>query len=242
MPESVTAAIINFHFAHNFGAVLQAVALRHQLESLGCSTQVIDYRPRAHAQVYAPLPNPIISAIWRYRGAAAVGAPPTTAVHLAARHAARALSEWPQVNRRRRRLRQFRAYAREHLNLTQSYRSLASLRRDPPDADIYIAGSDQIWNPGVTGGLDPAYFLCFGAENVIRAAYAVSCPSLDVGRFRDDLRRLSCRLAPISLREKHSRLELSAALGREITVCPDPTLFVEADEWLRFSDPVQPVS
>lgn len=43
-----------------------------------------------------------------------------------------------------------------------------------PDCDMYIAGSDQIWNPRLTHGLDDVYLLNFptGAKKL---AYSASC-------------------------------------------------------------------
>ncbi len=36
--------IVTFHCAYNFGSVLQAWALKHQLESMGHTVCVVDYR------------------------------------------------------------------------------------------------------------------------------------------------------------------------------------------------------
>ena len=48
------------------------------------------------------------------------------------------------------------------------------MRNDPPIADIYLAGSDQIWNPTFRNGTDPAYYLDFGPENVQRKSFSAS--------------------------------------------------------------------
>ena len=36
----------------------------------------------------------------------------------------------------------------------------------PPLADLYIAGSDQIWNSNYNNGRDPAFYLDFGSINI----------------------------------------------------------------------------
>ena len=33
---------------------------------------------------------------------------------------------------------------------TKKYNSVSELYNDPPQADIYIVGSDQVWNPDIT--------------------------------------------------------------------------------------------
>ena len=47
-------------------------------------------------------------------------------------------------------------------SLTKRYYSCEELREDPPKADCYIVGSDQVWNPNINQDLMFAYFLDFG--------------------------------------------------------------------------------
>ncbi len=54
---------------------------------------------------------------------------------------------------------------------------LAELQNNPPEADAYICGSDQVWgNPLINGGNDEntSYFLNFGKHDVKRISYAAS--------------------------------------------------------------------
>ena len=44
---------------------------------------------------------------------------------------------------------------------TRKYRSIESLRKHPPQADIYMTGSDQVWNSRYNNGVDRAFFLDF---------------------------------------------------------------------------------
>lgn len=68
----------------------------------------------------------------------------------------------------------FSDFSSRHLQFTpRTYCSLNELKQDPPAADAYICGSDQIWNPDLTN-LDPAYFATFGTQSIKRIAYAAS--------------------------------------------------------------------
>lgn len=58
--------------------------------------------------------------------------------------------------------------------LTRRYNSVEELRQDPPKADCYIVGSDQVWNPNISKELMWAYFLDFGSKHVKRISYASS--------------------------------------------------------------------
>ena len=51
--------LINFHFVHNYGAVLECVALKKHIESLGHNVTVIDYRPDYMEQQFAVFPRDV---------------------------------------------------------------------------------------------------------------------------------------------------------------------------------------
>ena len=52
-------ALINFHYAHNYGAVLQCLALYTFLQKKGADLQVINYHPFYQEQYYIRYPNPL---------------------------------------------------------------------------------------------------------------------------------------------------------------------------------------
>ena len=56
----------------------------------------------------------------------------------------------------------------------ERFRSLDDLRRNPPAADIYLVGSDQVWNPNICKGLISAFLLDFAPVNIKRISYASS--------------------------------------------------------------------
>lgn len=70
--------------------------------------------------------------------------------------------------------REFKKFWLEHIPSGKHYRTLEDLRNDPPLADMYLVGSDQVWNPEITKNKAPAYFLDFGEDNIKRASYASS--------------------------------------------------------------------
>lgn len=59
-------------------------------------------------------------------------------------------------------------------NISCHYHNVAELRNNPPKADVYLVGSDQVWNEDITGERSAAYLLDFGDENVKRISYASS--------------------------------------------------------------------
>ncbi|MDD4716114.1 MAG: polysaccharide pyruvyl transferase family protein [Oscillospiraceae bacterium] len=115
----------------------------------------------------------------------------------------------------------------------RSYGSLAELRADPPDCDVYLSGSDQIWNPYIFQGnrFDPAFFLTF-VKGKDKIAYA---PSLGASSFSPDLMwelegYLSSYKA-LSARESFGRAVLEQASGRKVETVVDPTLLLSGEDW-----------
>ena len=207
--------IITCHDSYNFGAPLQATALCEYLCRLGHDAKVIDYVPedrhdsyrsRTHTILEWPLLRPIARLIDKYR-----------------------------EYRRRDRHRRFASYL-SALPLTRRYTSLRQLRDNPPQADLYIAGSDQIWNPRFPDGRDPAFYLNFGPESVHRASYAASFGSrrLPVDSFYIMQSRLS-RLDDISVRES-SGLDILSSLGYAGLQTVDPVFLMPRSYWDSAAD------
>ena len=111
--------------------------------------------------------------------------------------------------------------------VTRHYESVEDLRRDPPAVDCLLVGSDQTWNPRISGDAALAYFLDFGAGEVRRVSYA---SSFGVGTWQGDpqltdkVRAALKRFDSISVRETSGVSLLSRTFGLEgVQVC-DPTL------------------
>lgn len=230
---AVNVGILTFHFVPNQGAVLQCWAMQKFLESEGHTVRVVDYRPAYHAVRYAPFKNPFLYARWFHRKNAPL--PPRTRWTLSARAFVRALAMNAEGTDRRVAA-AFRAFAERHLHLTPLYPSLESLRRNPPPLDACLVGSDQLWNPELLDqDFDPAYFLDFGPDSLVRFSYAVSLGKPPSDTQLRQLAPLCRRLDAISLRESIPGVE--KALGRPVHVCIDPTLLLDAADYAGVESP-----
>ena len=54
------------------------------------------------------------------------------------------------------------------------YRNLLELKKNPPEADCYITGSDQVWAQLLNHKNNEIFFLNFGDKNIKRISYAAS--------------------------------------------------------------------
>jgi len=101
--------------------------------------------------------------------------------------------------------------------------------------DVYVSGSDQIWNPACvssSGVLDDVYFSAFAPQGARKISYASSWGGY---RFSDSQKRsLIGHLADfqaISVRESDARQYLDAAGVSDVQHVLDPTLLLTAAQW-----------
>lgn len=201
--------IITFHFVENYGALLQAYALQRYLQQLGHSVEIINYQPD-----------------WVERGGRFRLPISKRAVHADLVIAYQKLTRFKAFLSGKCLHPLFSDFRSHYLaESKREYRTLKALRKDPPQCDVYVCGSDQIWNPSVQVGLDPAYFLDFGSAR--RVAYAASFGRDDVeDSYHDVLRELLGKFHAIGAREK-SGLELVEQLsGKRPAWVPDPVLLL----------------
>ena len=140
-------AMITFSCAFNYGAVLQTYGLYSYLKNRGHEIYVIDYIPDRYnldAENYADMAIKR-TRLWKY-------IPFSKTVWKKTRLA--------QMKQNRANFRQF---LEKNIELTHKYFSFEELSKDVPDADLYITGSDQVWNPDFVweGLIDKPYYFAF---------------------------------------------------------------------------------
>lgn len=116
----------------------------------------------------------------------------------------------------------------------KKYKNYRQLEKDVPEADLYITGSDQIWNPSYLCGNDPAYYLDFVPNEIPRYAYAASVGKKDVP---DDQKKLIVSYAKdfsgISVREKITEEWLSNDVECSVHHVCDPVFLLNSDDYRK---------
>lgn len=217
-------ATITCQHVYNYGATLQAYALQTYLESLGHDVEIIDYRLPTHIRYEIFKPNPqgrAYEIIKKF--------PPLKYVICPFRNR----KMWLTWGRKK----GFDDFDRHYLHLSPHiYRTIEDLRQNPPEADIYIAGSDQIWNTHTENGKSPAYYLDFGSKAVKRIAYAASLATSNIAPgwetfVKDEISKFDS----VSVREK-TGVELLRKLGiSDVHQVLDPVFLLPQKEWLRMA-------
>ena len=83
---------------------------------------------------------------------------------------------------------------------TKQYITNEDILKNPPKADIYISGSDQVWNEEITGEIEYYYGSEFDKYKVI--SYAGSFGTSELTEFQiHNIKRYFPRYQAISLRE-----------------------------------------
>jgi Polysaccharide pyruvyl transferase. len=216
-----TVAVITFHNSdNNYGGLLQCYALQKVLQLNGYNPYVINYRavPVINKSNLKKIFNlRLLIGFLKNKISLSKGKD----------------SKQTKYNYQRR----FDDFRKEHISISkESYGNIDELRNNPPEADIYICGSDQIWN-APNNYISPVYFLNFGDPSVKRIAYAAS-----FGKDRPNKSTLKTfsnylsKFNAVFVREKDI-CELCHSVDRkDAEVVLDPTLLLDKKYYLDIMD------
>ena len=212
-------SIITCHHVYNYGASLQAYALQRYLKVLGHDVRIIDYRPEYLSIAYSFWNLPDGKENDKFRN--------NILLHflLSLRLFNKRFSTW-------RRIAPFDRFKRHYLICTDRFSSYKKLADNPPEADVYIAGSDQIWNTNIHNGLDPAFYLRFGDETTKRIAYAASfaMPYLP-HEHQSFVKTCLSYFDSVSVRES-TGLDILKSIGIKGQIVLDPVFLLSQKQWL----------
>lgn len=204
---------------YNYGASLQAYALLTYLQKHGHEAELIQYLPPYQTRMY--------DYGWVNPESRASRYAMTRVLYRVAKFAQR------QTTLRRKRV--FDEFNFRTIRTTDAvYRSYEELKANPPEADLYVVGSDQVWNVLYEAGRDPAFFLEF-VRNGRKASYAASFSYLDLDEA--NRKRIAASLTgfeAVSVREYQGR-DLLQTMGIESTWVLDPVFLLPLSEWNRLA-------
>lgn len=220
---------ITCHKVYNYGATLQAYALQKYLEVSGHQVSIIDFRPWYNNDRYnvfyynrnksgrmTLLMNkiPLLRYLYLPFAFYCKGRPIT----------------WD-------RKKPFDDFDKRYLHLTnRTYYTSNQLRNNPPQADVYIAGSDQIWNTYCENGKEPGYYLDFGNQKTRRISYAASVATDNIAKeciafVRKQLSNFDC----ISVRESSSIQALKEIGINNVSCVLDPVFLISKANWIEMA-------
>lgn len=122
------------------------------------------------------------------------------------------------------------------IKLSKPYRGIDELYANPPQYDLYVTGSDQLWNPSQNYCLEP-YFLTFAPKGAKKISYAASIGITNLmENEKRDFKKWLGSYNDISVREEQAKLLLETFVDNKyITQVDDPTFLLTVDEWKRIA-------
>jgi hypothetical protein len=218
--------LITFYRPINHGAVLQALSLQKVLNGMGYQAELIDYRfPRIerYRRIFRPE---------EYR---ALLSHPKKVLR---RVCADALYGPARIAQRR----AFERFTHSWLRLSERmYTTKDALAEYCQQYDIYVVGSDLVWNPEMTEGLDSVCFLDFVQDKVNKRliSYASSIGTEQVGeQYLPLYRKMLKNFDAISVREASAVRILQPLTSTPVTHVLDPSLLTTAEDWYEMIPPI----
>jgi len=200
--------ILTFPYSSSFGATLQMYALYRTVTALGCEAELINYhnaymKECRHTAAFHKQPR---LKQWLHRGA-----------------------QWLLHRRQRSKFREFeKEMARYPATVIETPETLSTVTER---YECVICGSDQVWNPDITGR-DLSYFLNFCDSTTRRISYA---PSFGVETLPEDFAEVvaeECRrFSHLSVREAQGQALVEKLTGHTPPLVVDPTLLMTREEW-----------
>jgi hypothetical protein len=208
---SLKVGIATIHRIFNYGSALQAYALQKRIHDFGHHCETIDYiyPNQYHQALIGKVSRPRRGLLGRAR---------------------RAVGDI--VVRRKKRERRFAKFLSQHVLMSANqYESKEVLHQGPPSYDVYVVGSDQVWNVRRMGE-DYTFLLDFAPAGAKRVAYAASFGDsrIDTTSALQYRKRLE-KFHRISVREAESVDQARELSGLEACSVLDPTMLLSADEW-----------
>lgn len=205
---------MTFHFAHNYGAVLQAYSLKTYLESCGNKTEIIGYIPKKLIGLYSL--NPFADGL----------------------HPKAIVRRISKVGRRFKQYKLFSSFIKNRLGVYFSSCEIKKCENAVSDKDVVIFGSDQIWNEDITGEV-PIYYSCFNTGEAKKISYAGSFGRDALTEYqRECVRKYLIDFTGISVREKSAKGLIQGIINRsDIQIVLDPVFLNPREFWHGLAKP-----
>lgn len=206
--------ILTYHRAENYGALLQAYALRTYLQQQGYEASFVDYWPNYHENYFH------IFSVKRFK---------KSGIKAKGQYLFETIFFYGMKRRRKRNLQSF---MKNQLGLPKEIK-YSSKNAICNEYDIVVYGSDQIWRKQNLPGCKGFDFWYFGSDNVIakKVSYAGSMGTINTTPEDDEqLKPYFERFSALTVREAPLK-DYLAKMGLQSTVVLDPVFLLEKNDW-----------
>lgn len=217
-------SVITLHTVNNYGSALQTYATQQVLSELGYDVEIVDYWRHDNCGEGAVDKALQSSQMQKYKRIWGLNSFTESLIRIPLRY---------MLYRKRKPMQEF---IHRRVKLTpHPYYSMEDLLLDVPDGDVYMTGSDQVWNSVWNHGIERPYFLDYAPPGKKRIAFSAS-----IGRtefFPEEVNETVALLKKyhaISVREE-SAVTLLAQYGIPAQLILDPTLMLNREQWIAIA-------
>lgn len=226
--------LVTFYYAHHYGAQLQAYALMKAIEK-----QPLENGSNESTEANASYPS---CEIVDYVRPDTIEASKVFQKMNSLRGVLRSAHSLLHYTALKRRYDRFSDFIKENMDLsTNSYRSPQSLFDAPPSYDLFVCGSDQIWNPAIYPGnqFDPSFFMTFTQAPKVSYAPSFGISSIPE-KNQTELTSYLNSFKALSVREYEGADIIKSLVHKEAPVVLDPTLLLTDKEWSTLTSDAKP--
>lgn len=198
-------SLITIHVGANFGSILQTIATAYTLKQQSCEVKVINYIPdRCTWKRFFYSHFKSVTSIMRML--------PSFLMKAANDHI-------------------YNSYLSKYVKITKPIYAEDNFVSVCPKADVYVTGSDQVWNSIHNEGLDTRYYFDGFPESTVKFSFSSS-----IGREQlpleeyEEVKRMLESYKAISVREASAK-QLIERMGYKVTHLLDPTLMLTKEDW-----------
>ncbi len=221
--------LITIHGILNYGSALQTLATVETVRKFGFECGIIDYLyPTDYHKNFAPYYQRKKAELISKEG-------------LYTKLMRRFLNWWlnDDINLKKE---LFQKFLRQNVKFTRPYLSADELQNEPPVFDIYLSGSDQVWNPLYCHD-DTSFLLSFAPDDGLKISFSSSFGSSEfLANYFNSYKYFLNRYQAISVREESGKNIVREMTGNEPDTTLDPTLILTSQEWNLHSLPYRIVS
>lgn len=204
--------LLSFHRAINYGAILQSYALHEAINTLGYENEYLDLMFNDSSyKSDKPKKRDIILKLMN-------------------------INKVKSALRIRIKEKKFNEFRKNYIRTSSKVYSGDRNIVDEDIYDNYIVGSDQVWNLRISN-YTKSFLLDFVNEKKKKSSYASSfgieqIPDDQRKEFSENLKRFN----NISVREEVGAGIIEEIIGHRPTVCLDPTLLLNSNNWLSVTE------
>lgn len=212
------------YYGNNYGGVLQAYALQQMVIANGFECEIISNNFLNRKSVYKKMKGKMVNLISAMKNPSHYFDKRRTYHQYAAQNASK--------------IKKFEEFRHQNLCIYHTgFSSYGDYLKNPPEYDVYLCGSDQIWNPNLYCD-NGFYFAGFAPEEALKISFASSVGVSMVNKKQAAfMAPFLNRFDVISTREQKGADIINAISSKKAKVVLDPTLLLDADEWSRIATP-----